>query len=126
MTSTFSVVLAQSTIYWPPSSCLSGLTVQTSSVNDADTTTVYVFPGVNLLSGNDTTPTSCLPAPYVSALRSATPAINPVVSPAVACPVSYQPACSMVGAGAPVAAGASFEIWSVLNNTNTAIGCCPS
>lgn len=120
----FSAVLAQTTAYTPSPGCLSGLTVQTTSVNKANTTAVYIFPGTNLLSAKDA-PTTCLPEPYINALRSATPS-NPVASPAVTCPVGYHEACSMVGVGANVAAGGNFQIWPALNRSQTAIGCCPA
>lgn len=57
----------------------------------------------------------------------------PIYSPGLACPSGYLPTCTIErikgateSAAATTAANANNVIWSMLNDGETAIGCCPS
>lgn len=72
---------------------------------------------------------NCLPSRYAAAFENMDPnqkedVVYPVLSPGIACPVGYQPACTMVQSTSTARSGLST--WGLLSKGETAIGCCPT
>lgn len=118
------------TTFMPASGC-SLLTIET---NTPVTTSGYLF-NVDLLYGYQCSSKSaivssdCVPisyAPFLDQLRNDTDRQSgtfPVYSPGNACPAGYGASCTMTS-GIGFTTGIQRQ-WSLLQNGETAIGCCP-
>lgn len=129
------------TTFTPPADCNTLLVRTIITSGDQRYDQFYVGYGETCTvadDGNASTfiPESCYPGAFADWFndpdRNIPDRIDPVAySPGLVCPVGYEIACSLTRSGeAPTASASSdsdiHDLWDILNDGETAIGCCPS